>query len=247
MVLNPDNFTEQARDALRLSQEMTRRYRHSQWDAEHILMALLERDGGTTAEILAEIGAPSAAMRSRLHNGLTLMPTLAGGANQIFMTPRAEAALARAKAEADRLGDDFISAEHLLIALTREERGATADVLRAFGVDAEKVYAALRKVRGGHRVTDPRAESRYKSLERFSVDLTALATAGELDPVIGRDGEIARVMQTLMRRTKNNPALIGGAGVGKTAVAEGVASASPTATRQTRSPASAFSRSTWAR
>ena len=223
MVLNPDNFTEQARDALRLSQEMTRRYRHSQWDAEHILMALLERDGGTTAEILAEIGAPSAAMRSRLHNGLTLMPTLAGGANQIFMTPRAEAALARAKAESDRLGDDFISAEHLLIALTREERGATADVLRAFGVDAEKVYAALRKVRGGHRVTDPRAESRYKSLERFSVDLTALAAAGELDPVIGRDGEIARVMQTLMRRTKNNPALIGGAGVGKTAVAEGVA------------------------
>ena len=224
MVLRPDNFTEQAQDALRVSQEMAaRRYRHSQWDAEHILMALLEQDGGIAAEILAEIGAPIDAMRSRLHAGLSQMPTLAENANQIFTTPRAEAALARAKEEADRMEDDFISSEHLLIALTREESGAASDVLRAFGVDYEKVYAALLKARGGHRVTDRRAESRYKSLERFSVDLTALAADGMLDPVIGRDAEVARVMQTLMRRTKNNPALIGGAGVGKTAVAEGVA------------------------
>ena len=224
MVLRPDDFTEQAQDAIRVSQEMAaRRYRHSQWDAEHILMALLEQDGGTTAEILSEIGAPADDMRSRLAENLAGMPTLSAGANQIFTTPRAEAALAQAKAEANRLGDDFISAEHLLIALAREPRGAVAGVFKEFGVDAEKVYAALREVRGSHRVADRRAESKYKSLERFSVDLTALAAEGELDPVIGRDTEVARVMQTLMRRTKNNPALIGGAGVGKTAVAEGVA------------------------
>ena len=223
MILRPDDFTEQAQDALRLSQEIPVRYRHSQWDAEHILMALLEQEGGTTAEILAEIGAPVAAMRSRLHDGVSQAPTLAARANQIFAAPRAEAALARAKAEADRLGDDFISVEHLLIALAQEERGAVADVFKAYGIDSEKVYAALQKVRGSHRVADRRAESRYKSLDRFSVDLTALAAKGGLDPVIGRDVEVARVMQTLMRRTKNNPALIGGAGVGKTAIAEGVA------------------------
>ena len=223
MILRPDDFTEQAQDALRLSQEIPIRYRHSQWDAEHILMALLEQEGGTTAEILAEIGAPVAAMRSRLHDGLSQAPTLSARASQIFAAPRAEAALARAKAEADRLGDDFISVEHLLIALAQEERGAVADVFKAFGIDSEKVYAALQNVRGSRRVADRRAESRYKSLERFSVDLTALAAEGGLDPVIGRDAEVARVMQTLMRRTKNNPALIGGAGVGKTAIAEGVA------------------------
>ena len=224
MVLRPDDFTEQAQDAIRASQEMAaRRYRHSQWDAEHILMALLEQDGGATAEILSEIGAPADAMRSRLHQSLAEMPTLSAGANQIFKTPRAEAALAQAKAEADRMGDDFISAEHLLIALIHEPRGAVAGAFKEFGVDAEKVYAALQKVRGDRRVDDRRAESKYKSLERFSVDLTALAAEGGLDPVIGRDAEVARVMQTLMRRTKNNPALIGGAGVGKTAIAEGVA------------------------
>ena len=223
MILRPDDFTEQAQDALRLSQDTARRYRHSQWDAEHILMALLEQDGGTTAEILAEIGAPTDAMRSRLHHDLARMPTLSASANQIFTTPRADAALGRAKAEADRLEDDFISVEHLLIALAQEEKGAVADVFNEFGIGSEKIYAALQNVRGSHRVSDRRAESKYKSLERFSVDLTALAAEGKLDPVIGRGAEVARVMQTLMRRTKNNPALIGGAGVGKTAVAEGVA------------------------
>ena len=223
MELRPDDFTEQAQEALRVSQDLTRRYRHSQWDAEHILMALLEMDGGTASEILSEIGVSTDAMRSRLQESLARTPTLSAGANQIYVTPRAQSALDRAKAESERLGDDFISAEHLLIALVHEPRGAVADLFKEFGVDAEKVYAALQKARGGHRVSDRRAESRYKSLERFSVDLTALAAEGKLDPVIGRAAEVARVMQTLMRRTKNNPALIGGAGVGKTAIAEGVA------------------------
>ncbi len=225
MILRPENFTEQAREAIRQSQEIMRRYRHAQWDAEHILMALLQQEQATPAAVLSELGAPADAMRARLHAFLDTIPKLAHESNQVFMTPRAERVLARAKAEADRFNDEFVSSEHLLIALTQEEDGATARVLREYGVDAEKVYGALRKVRGAQRVTDDRAESRYGALSRYTVDLTELASDGKLDPVIGRDVEIRRAMQTLIRRVKNNPVLIGGAGVGKTAIAEGLAQA----------------------
>ena len=208
---------------LRESQEIVRRYRHPQWDAEHILMALLEQKEGVTLDLLAELGAPTDAIRASLHSVMDSVPRSAQTVTQIFMTPRAEAALSRAKAEADRLGDDFISAEHLLVALTHEQKGPVSAILKQYGVDTERVYKALHKVRGSHRVTDQRAESRYRSLDRFSIDLTQLASDGRLDPVIGREAEVARVMQTLIRRTKNNPVLIGGAGVGKTAIAEGLA------------------------
>ena len=208
---------------LRESQEIVRRYRHPQWDAEHILMALLEQKEGITLDLLAELGAPTDAIRASLHSVMDSVPRSAQAVTQIFMTPRAEAALSRAKAEADRLGDDFISAEHLLVALTHEQKGPVSAILKQYGVDTERVYKALHKVRGSHRVTDQRAESRYRSLDRFSIDLTQLASDGRLDPVIGREAEVARVMQTLIRRTKNNPVLIGGAGVGKTAIAEGLA------------------------
>ena len=223
MMLRPDSFTEQAQEVLRQSQEIVRRYRHSQWDAEHILMALLGQDEGVPADLLKELEAPREAMRAHLHNLLEQSPKLDNQTNQIFMTPRAEGTLSRAKAEADRLGDQYVSAEHLLIALTQERQGHVAGVLSKYGLDTEKVYQALHKVRGSHRVTDQRAESRYRALERYSIDLTQLASQGKLDPVIGRDAEISRVMQTLIRRTKNNPVLIGGAGVGKTAIAEGLA------------------------
>ena len=133
--------------------------------------------------------------------------------------------LERAEAESRRFNDEYIAAEHLLLALTQEERGQSAALLREFGIDQESVYRSLQKVRGGSRITDPGAEGRYRSLERYSIDLTELAANGKLDPVIGRDAEIARAMQTLIRRTKNNPVLIGGAGVGKTAIAEGLAQA----------------------
>ena len=223
MVLRPDNFTEQAQEVLRQSQEMVRRYRHGQWDAEHILMALLDQEEGVPADLLAELGAPRDDMRERLHVLLEQSPKLSNPTNQIFMTPRAEGVLSRSKAEADRLGDQYVSAEHLLIALTQEQQGHAAGVLNQYGLNTEKVYQALHKVRGNHRVTDQRAESKYRSLERYSIDLTQLASQGKLDPVIGREDEISRVMQTLIRRTKNNPVLIGGAGVGKTAIAEGLA------------------------
>ena len=223
MVLKPDDFTEHAQEILGTSQEIVRRYKHSQWDVEHILMALLEQEEGVTAEILDKLGASRTAMRARLDGLLEQGPKVAYESSQIYVAPRAASLLDRAKEEAKRLNDDFIGTEHLLIAVVQEDQGDTPRVLKESGVELESVYQALQAVRGAHRVTDPRAESRYQSLERYSIDLTQLAREGKLDPVIGRETEITRAMQTLIRRTKNNPVLIGGAGVGKTAIAEGLA------------------------
>ena len=223
MVLKPDEFTEQAQDALGRSQEIMRRYQHSQWDSEHVLMAVLEQEDGVPAEILRELGVSVTGMHDRLHQILEQAPKMAHESTQIYFAPRAARMLDSAKAETERLNDDFIGTEHILVALAQEDQGGVAEVLAEFKIDLERVYQALQKIRGGHRVTDPRAESHYRSLERYSIDLTQIAREGKLDPVIGRDTEIARAMQTLIRRTKNNPVLIGGAGVGKTAIAEGLA------------------------
>ena len=223
MVLKPDDFTEHAQVVVSKSQEIVRRYRHSQWDVEHILMALVEEDGGVPTEILGQLDVSVPEMRNSLHELLERAPKIAQESAQIFVAPRAAKALENAKKEAERLNDDFIGTEHLLVAVVQENQGDAAKVLADYGVDLEKVYQALQGIRGAHRVTDQRAESRYKSLERYSVDLTQLAKEGKLDPVIGRDTEITRTMQTLVRRKKNNPVLIGGAGVGKTAIAEGLA------------------------
>ena len=223
MVMRSEYFTEQAREIIGRSHEAVRRHRHSQWDVEHVLSAILEDEEGVTAEVFRQIGVPQGEMREKIEGLLAQAPKVAYESSQIFVTPRAKGLLERAKGEAQRLNDEYISAEHLLVAVVQEEQGDTAKILAEFGVDLEKVYKALAGIRGSHRVTDSRAESRYQSLERFSVDLTQLARDGKLDPVVGRDTEIARAMQTLIRRTKNNPVLIGGAGVGKTAIAEGLA------------------------
>ena len=225
MVLRPENFTEQARAAIGASQEILRQLQHSQWDSEHILMALLDQDKGVAIDIMTEMGVYVDAIKTRLTAILGKAHNVASQTNQIFVTPRVEALLNRSKVEADRLGDDFIGTEHLFIALTQEEQGGVAEVLKQHNVDTERVYQALQKIRGNHRLDDPRAENRYRSLERFSIDLTQLARDGKLDPVVGREMEVARAMQTLIRRTKNNPVMIGGAGVGKTAIAEGLAQA----------------------
>ena len=223
MAMRPDQFTEQAQEVIGLSQEIMRRYRHGQWDVEHILMALLEQEKGVAREILERLEVSTEALHARIHQLLDSAPKLAHESAQVYVTPRAAAVLERAKQEADRLTDEFVGADHLLVAVVQEEQGDAAQVIKKFEISLEKVYQALQAIRGGHRVTDPRAESRYRSLERYSVDLTQLAAEGKLDPVIGREVEIARAMQTLIRRTKNNPVMIGGAGVGKTAIAEGLA------------------------
>ena len=224
MVLRPDEFTDAARQVLHDSQQIVQRYRHTQWDAEHVLMALLEQQQGVPADVLTEIGADIPQLRQRLHTLLEQTPKSNQPANQIYQTPRIGRLLYSAKAEAERLQDNYISAEHLLVALTQDTQDqALRYLLAEHGITQEAVYQALQKVRGSHRVSDPQAESRYGSLERFTIDLTQLARDGKLDPIVGRDDEVARVMQTLIRRTKNNPVLIGGAGVGKTAIAEGLA------------------------
>ena len=223
MVLKPDDFTEQGQEVLGSSQEIVRRYRHSQWNVEHVLLALLELEKGIPVQVLEKLGVPVDAVKRRVEEVLERTPKTAYETTQIYVTPRANRLLENAKAEADRFKDEFIGAEHMLIAMTQEPQGDVRQILKEFGIDQEKVYQALAEIRGGHRVTDQRAESRYRSLERYSIDLTALAQAGKLDPIIGRDEEVKRVMQTITRRTKNNPVIIGEAGVGKTAIAEGLA------------------------
>ena len=221
--ITPEKFTEQAQEVLATSQELVRRYRHNQWDVEHILLALLEQQRGITQDILQELGVDAEAARRQVGKTLEAFPKIAYDGTQIYATPRIPRLLENARQEADRLKDEFISTEHLLIAITGEGRGEASRILSEFGINQEGIYRALRKIRGAHRVTDQRAESKYRSLEKYGHDLTEMARQGKLDPVIGRDNEIRRAVQILSRRTKNNPVLIGDAGVGKTAIAEGLA------------------------
>jgi len=221
--ITPEKFTEQAQEVLATSQELVRRYRHNQWDVEHVLLALLEQQRGITQDILQELGVDVEAVRRQVGKTLEAFPKVAYEGTQLYATPRIPRLLENARQEADRLKDEFISTEHLLIAIAGEGRGQASRILSEFGINQEGIYRALRKIRGAHRVTDQRAESKYRSLEKYGHDLTEMARQGKLDPVIGRDNEIKRAVQILSRRTKNNPVLIGDAGVGKTAIAEGLA------------------------
>ncbi|MCH8940235.1 MAG: AAA family ATPase [Chloroflexi bacterium] len=221
--MKSDKFTESAEEALRFSQELVRRFRHAQWDVEHVFLALLEQEDSVPLQLLVEMGVDVAAVKSDLEAALERTPKLQYEPTQMYATPRVSRMVQDAKTEADRLKDDFISTEHLFIAISQERAGDSAEVLRSHDIDTEKIYVALSKVRGSQRVDDPRAESRYRSLEKYSVDLTQLAREGRLDPVVGRDEVIRQTIQTLSRRTKNNPVLLGEAGVGKTAVVEGLA------------------------
>jgi ATP-dependent Clp protease ATP-binding subunit ClpC len=222
-MMQQDKFTQQAQEVLAASQEIVRQQRHSQWDVEHVLLALVSHQGGVAQRILERLGVSVPALREELSSVLERAPKLAHDVVQIYTTPRIVRMLENAKAEADRLKDEFIGAEHLLIAVADERDGETARLLSERKIDKERIYRALAEVRGKARVTDPNAENRYQALERYSTDLTQLARDGKLDPVIGREDEVKRVMQILNRRQKNNPVIIGEAGVGKTAIVEGLA------------------------
>jgi len=221
--MRQDRFTEQAQEALNASQMLVRQYNHSQWDVEHVLMALLEQQSGLVGDIVKELGVNIEAIKTEIAAGLERTPKMTDTSQQIYVTPRIVQLGQAADAEANRLKDDYIGTEHLFIAIAGESMGETPVILKKFGIDQEKIYKALQKIRGNHRVTDTRAESKYRSLEKYSRDLTEMARMGKLDPVVGREEEIKRVMQILTRRTKNNPVVVGEAGVGKTAIAEGVA------------------------
>lgn len=221
--ITPDKFTEQAQQVLAASQEYLREFHHNQWDVEHLALALVEQKAGLTERILRELGVEPEAVRESFRRVLESLPKVTYEGAQVFVTPRVQRVLEGAKQEAERFRDEFISTEHLLIAIAAETTGESSRVFEAFRITRESVYRALQRIRGGHRVTDQHAESKYRSLEKFGHDLTEMARRGKLDPVIGRDEEIRRTIQILGRRTKNNPVLIGDAGVGKTAIAEGLA------------------------
>jgi ATP-dependent Clp protease ATP-binding subunit ClpC len=221
-----DRFTERAQEAAQRAAEIIQRYGHNQIDTEHILLALIEQPGGVIPQILEKLTVSPEALTERLDATLRASPKaniFGGGAGQIFITPRVKRIIDLANEEANRLKDEYISTEHIFLAILTERNTPAARILESAGLTRDRVYSAIQDLRGGQRVTDPQAESRYRTLEKYSRDLTQLAREGKLDPVIGRDMEIMRLIQILSRRTKNNPVLIGEAGVGKTAIAEGLA------------------------
>ncbi len=221
-----DRFTERAQEAAQRAAEIIQRYGHNQIDTEHILLALIEQPDGVVPQILEFLKIDSQALVDRLDYILRTSPKaniFGSGAGQIFITPRVKRIIDLANEEASRLKDEFISTEHIFLAILSERNTPAARLLEGAGITRERVNEAVTALRGGQRVTDPQAETRYRTLEKYSRDLTQQAREGKLDPVIGRDKEILRVMQVLSRRTKNNPVLIGEAGVGKTAIVEGLA------------------------
>ena len=221
-----DRFTERAQEAAQRAAEIIQRYGHNQIDTEHILLALIEQPQGVIPQLLEFLKVDSASLAERLDYILRTSPKaniFGGGSGQIFITPRVKRIIDLANEEANRLKDEYISTEHLFLAILNERSTPSARLLEGAGLTRDRVFEAVQQVRGGQRVTDPQAETRYRTLEKYSRDLTTLAREGKLDPVIGRDTEILRVIQILSRRTKNNPVLIGEAGVGKTAIVEGLA------------------------
>ncbi len=221
-----DRFTERAQEAAQRAAEIIQRYGHNQIDTEHILLALIEQPQGVVPQILEILKVDANEITERLDYILRTTPKaniFGGGAGQIFITPRVKRIIDLANEEANRLKDEYISTEHIFLAILSERSTPAAKLLEGAGVNRDRVHESIKQLRGGQRVTDPQAETRYRTLERYSRDLTKLAREGKLDPVIGRDTEILRVIQILSRRTKNNPVLIGEAGVGKTAIVEGLA------------------------
>ena len=220
-----EKFTEKARELVQSAQDILARYQHTQLDTEHLLLAMLEQNEGLAVQVLQKLNVDTRALSHATEEALARAPKVqyADSGAQVYITPRIKRVFDLAKEEAQRLQDSYIGVEHLLLGLVNEGDGGAARLLKRQNVDEEKLYKALQAVRGNSRVTDENPEEKYRMLERFSRDLTALAREDKIDPVIGRDEEIKRTIQILSRRTKNNPVLIGDPGVGKTAVAEGLA------------------------
>jgi ATP-dependent Clp protease ATP-binding subunit ClpB len=224
--MDVNRLTEKSQEALRRAQALAVQRNHQAVDAEHLLAALLEGEEGLAAAFLAAAGIVPSAARDQIAEELNRIPQVSGpgaGAQQVYVTQRLTRLVTQAEEEAKSLKDDYVSVEHLLLAMLEEKTGGAGRVLRALGLTRERLMAALKKVRGNQRVTSATPEATYQALERYGRDLTKLAAQGKLDPVIGRDEEIRRVVQVLSRRSKNNPVLIGDPGVGKTAIVEGLA------------------------
>ena len=223
MAININRFTEKSQEALFAAQQMAEQLNNSQVEPEHLLAALLQQGDGVVPQVLARVGANPQAMPAQVEDELNRLPKVTGATAQVGISPRLRQVLVRAHDEIQQFRDEYVSTEHLLLALLDYAGGAVERILRQAGVTRDALLRALVEIRGSQRVTSQHPESTYAALEKYGRDLTQLARQGKLDPVIGRDEEIRRVVQILSRRTKNNPVLIGDPGVGKTAIVEGLA------------------------
>ena len=219
-----DKLTFKAQAALQEAQQIARRHAHQEIDGEHLLLALIEQPDSLIAELLQKLGVAVSGLKAGLEKELERRHQVKGtGSADVFLSPSLKKSLDAAAAQAEKLKDEYISTEHLLLGLISEAGSTLKKAFQARGLRQEDVLKALAELRGNQRVTDQNPEDKFKALEKYGRDLTSLARAGKIDPVIGRDEEIRRVMQVLSRRTKNNPVLIGEPGVGKTAIVEGLA------------------------
>ena len=218
-----DKLTMKTQEAIQQAQRIATQRDHQQIEVEHLMLALLDQADGLTPQILQKLGARPEAVRQEIEAELAKLPHVSGSGTQLYIAQRLNKAFDAALTEAEQLKDEYVSAEHLLLAFADKDTGATRRILNKHGVTRDALFKALQSIRGGQRITDQNPEDKYQALTRFGRDLTDMARKGKLDPVIGRDEEIRRVMQVLSRRTKNNPVLIGEPGVGKTAIAEGLA------------------------
>lgn len=221
-----NKYTNKAREAIATAQSGAARFHHQQIDSEHLLLALLEQEEGIVPRLFTRAGIDSAALRNELESFLSRQPKVyagQGSSEQIYLSPRLARVLEQAKKEAAAFKDEYISVEHLLLALLETDRGEASRMLQRAGINRANLLQALQSIRGNQRITSEDPEATFEALAKYGRDLTEMAAQGKLDPVIGRDEEIRRVVQVLSRRTKNNPVLIGEPGVGKTAIAEGLA------------------------
>src|SRR5712691_11017402 len=217
-----DKLTLKGQEALQAAQSHAQEKNNPQVAPEHLLWALIEQKDGVVLPVLQKLGANLQTIARDLADAMAKLPKVQGQA-ELYMSPTLSRILEDAQKEADQFKDEYISTEHLLIALSNAKGEAAAGILQANGVTKDAILKVLVSIRGTQKITDPNPEEKYQALQRYSRDLTELARKGKLDPVIGRDEEIRRVMQILSRRTKNNPVLIGEPGVGKTAIVEGLA------------------------
>ncbi len=218
-----DKLTQKLQEAIQEAAAAAQRLSHQQVEPEHILYAAIKQDGSLLAQVMQETGVPVGAAAKALEDALQHKPRVQGGNAQVYLSQKANTLLGEAAVKAREMKDEFLSAEHLLLAALEDADSALSKVFKKHGTGKDQVLAALAKVRGSHRITDENPEEKFNALQKYGQDITELAYRMKLDPVIGRDQEIRRLMQVLTRRTKNNPVLIGEAGVGKTAIVEGLA------------------------
>ncbi|MCK5204099.1 MAG: AAA family ATPase, partial [Desulfobacterales bacterium] len=219
-----DKFTIKSQELIQSAQSLASQHNNQQIEPEHLLAAMLAETEGIAGAMLRKLGAAPNEIAQQVTAAIARLPGVSGaGTGEVYISPRAKAVLEQAFTEATNMKDEYVSIEHILLAISDEKNGEAAGILAGAGVTREAILKVLLVIRGNQRITDPNPEEKYQALEKFSRDLTDLARLGKLDPVIGRDEEVRRIVQVLSRRKKNNPVLIGEPGVGKTAIVEGLA------------------------